>query len=44
MSYQYIGEEGDFCVKNPEKISYLYFPLAGDGRIDEKEKTYGNRA
>lgn len=33
MSYQYIGEEGDFCVKNPEKTSYLYFPLANENGV-----------
>lgn len=33
MSYQYIGEEGAFCVKNPEKTSYLYFPLANENGV-----------
>ncbi|MCI8876768.1 MAG: hypothetical protein HFI77_12260 [Lachnospiraceae bacterium] len=33
MSYQYIGEEGDFSLKNPEKSSYLYFPLANENGV-----------
>lgn len=33
MAYQYIGEEGDFCLKNPEKTSYLYFPLANENGV-----------
>jgi len=33
MSYQYIGEEGDFCVKNHEKTSYLYFPLTNENGV-----------
>lgn len=33
MSYHYNGEQGDFCLKNPEKTSYLYFPLANEQGI-----------
>ena len=33
MSYKYIGNQGDFELENPEKISYLYFPIANEAGV-----------
>lgn len=33
MSYQYIGENGEFRLNNPDKYSYLYFPLANENGV-----------
>jgi hypothetical protein len=31
--YEYLGGNGDFIIKNPEKTSYLYFPLANESGV-----------
>ena len=31
--YQYTGEHEEFSLENPERYSYLYFPLANEGGI-----------
>ena len=31
--YEYLGKNGDFILKNPEKTSYLYFPLANESSV-----------
>ncbi len=33
MSYNYIGNQGDFELDNPERISYLYFPIANEAGV-----------
>lgn len=33
MGYEYIGEQGDFYLENPEMTSSLYFPLANETGI-----------
>lgn len=33
MGYEYIGEQGDFYLENPEMTSSLYFPLAIEAGI-----------
>lgn len=32
-SIKFLNREGDFSLKNAENISYLYFPLAGEGGL-----------
>ena len=32
-TYQFIGEEATFNIKNAENYSYLYFPVAGEAGI-----------
>ena len=29
-AYEYIDSNGSFRMENPERSSYLYFPIAGD--------------
>lgn len=30
---RFLDDEGTFALRNPEKISYLYFPLAGEAGL-----------
>ena len=32
-TYQFIGEDATFNLKNAENYSYLYFPVAGEAGI-----------
>ncbi len=33
MSYNYIGDQGDFELNDPERYSYLYFPIANEAGV-----------
>ena len=31
--WQFINNQGSFCLDNPQMVSYLYFPLVNEGKI-----------
>ena len=31
--YEFLDNQGTFCLKQPENVSYLYFPIAGEQGI-----------
>ncbi|MGN0368252.1 MAG: GH36-type glycosyl hydrolase domain-containing protein [Wujia sp.] len=33
MKINYVGNQGDFTVENPELLSYLYFPIANEAGV-----------
>uniref|UniRef100_UPI000B28A9B8 hypothetical protein n=1 Tax=Clostridium sp. NkU-1 TaxID=1095009 RepID=UPI000B28A9B8 len=33
MKYEFIGNQGDFYMENPDLTSYLYFPLANESGV-----------
>jgi hypothetical protein len=33
MKVEFIGNQGDFCMENPDLISGLYFPLANESGV-----------
>ena len=33
MKINYVGNQGDFTMENPEMLSYLYFPIANESGV-----------